>query len=199
MTTGSKFSRTIGKKNDGLGNNQSRQKAQQDILALAQDVIKLQQAHNALAQVAQKELNNIGDRLDDIAVICQALATVVGIEKVNDVAKNIRIEMSEKDVAAQEANVAKALTEGKIKAVDAVTENCLLVTTIVRADGSQVYPRKSFVAFGSLKPEIQAIAKDKKVGDKFELPTGAGIMTVLEIYEDVPEQASGQDEEKSPE
>jgi len=183
-----KFDRTIGKKNDGLGNNKNRQDIAAKVAMLLGDFQKLAKGHNDLARFVQQEIDTAGNRLDDISVVLQAIATVVGTDKVNEAAKAIRIEMSEKDVASQDSNIANAVKEGKLKVIDTVTESCLLITTIVRPDGTQVYPRKSAVAFASLKPEIQALAKDKKVGDKFDLPTaGSGTMTILEIYEDVPE------------
>lgn len=176
----------LGKKSDGLGNNKKRQEAIGAIGALAGDLQKLTNAHNALAKIIQKEIDGTSDRLDDISIVLQALSTIVGIEKVNEAAKNIRIEISEKDIQAQEQAVAGELQKGTLKKIEAVTETCLVVTTVVRADGSQVYPRKSYLPLKSFKPEIQAILKDKKIGDKFELPTGAGTMEVLEIYEEVP-------------
>ena len=181
----SKLGKSLSKKNDGLTNNGARQKAMELIQSLIQDLKNLTDAHNALANATQKEIDGIGDRLDDVSIILQSISTLLGVEKVNEEAKKIRIDLSEKDVAAQEKKVEEVLSKGQLKTIEAVTESSLVVSTVKRADGTQVYPRKSYLPFTTFKPEIQAIVKDKKVNEKVELPDGSGIMEILEIYEEV--------------
>lgn len=181
----SKLSKSLNKKNDGLGNNNKRKEAFELIQALVKDLKNLTNGHNALAAATQREVDSVGERLDDLSIILQAISTILGVEKVNEEAKKIRIDMSEKDVQAQEQKVQEVLEKGELKKLEEVTDKCLVVSTVKRADGTQVYPRKSYLPFKAFKPEIQAIVKDKKIGDKFDLPDGSGVMEVLELYEEV--------------
>jgi hypothetical protein len=180
-----KYGRTTAKKSSGLSNHSQRMDAQEKIALIISDMGKLFQAHNGLAQDTQSNMDAINNRLNDISVVIQAMATIVGTDKVNDEARKIRIEMSEKGIVATDANIAKAVTDGSLKVTDTVTETCLLVVTATKPDGTQKYPRKSYLEFGGMAPELQAIAKDKKAGDSFEAPNGAGTITILEVYENV--------------
>jgi hypothetical protein len=173
-----KLNKQLNKGNDGLGNNKKRQ-------AVANDIGKLVDAHNALARITQEKIDEINNHLEEISIVLQSISQIIGVEKVAEGAKAFRIKMAEDEVVKQAANVAKFYEEGKLAKVDAVNEGCLVVTTVKKADGTQTYPTKSYLPLVYYKPEIQEILKGKKVGDVLPMPTEGGTIEVLEIYIEV--------------
>jgi hypothetical protein len=182
MTRQSKISNKFSKKTDGLSNNKIRQ-------TLKEDLHKAIEAHNALARITQNNVEEISDRLADISIIQQALAQLVGIEKVNEAAKAIRIKLLEEEVARQSESVAKGVEEKKLLKTDTITEDSLVVTSVTKTNGEPMHPSKNYLPFGYYKPEVKALLKDKKVGDKIELPTGGSTIEVLEVYIEVKPQS----------
>jgi hypothetical protein len=177
-----KLSKSLNKGTDGLGNNKLREGA---VAAIKQ----LTEHHNNLAKATQEGLNSleaaITERLNDNSIVLQAISQIVGFEKVNEAAKAIRIKLLEDEAAEQGKNVTKALEEGKLKVVETADETCLVVTTVKKADGSLMYPSKSYLPFGFYKPEVQAVLRGKKVGEVTQLPTDGGTIEILEIYVEV--------------
>jgi hypothetical protein len=175
MTRPSKLSKQLSKKQDGLGNNKARQ-------GLADQLQEVINKHNQLAQIMRNSFDEMTERLNDASIVQQAIAQVVGIEKVNENAKGIRIKLLEDEATQQGKNVAKGVEDGTLLNAETVTEGSLVVTSVKKADGSPMYPSKSYLPFGYYKPEVQAVIRDKKVGDIVTLPMDGSIMEVLEIY-----------------
>ena len=186
MTRPSKLTKKLNKSNDGLSNNQKRQEIK-DI------VVRIAKAHNELASIVDKKTQDINDRLDDNSIVMQAIAQILGVEKVAETAKTVRIKIVEDEARQQGENVAKGFAEGKLAKVDKVSENTLVVTTVKKPDGTVMYPTKSYLPFGFYKPEVQAVLRDKKVGDVMQLPTDSGNIEILDIYIEVQksEEATG--------
>ena len=184
MTRSVKLSKQMSKTNDGLSNNKARKGAMEDIQ-------KLVQAHNSLARITQDSLDKIENRLDDMSVIFQAISNIVGVDAVKEESKKIRIALIEAEVAQQQQNVDNAVKDGKLVAVEVITENSLVVTEATKPDGTPAYPSKNIFLFGQYNPEIQAILRDKKVGDSTEIPGVGGMLTVKAIYEEVQTPATG--------
>jgi hypothetical protein len=179
-----KLSKQLTKGQDGLGNNKKRG-------LIAEDLQKLIEAHNSLAEVAQKELDNIGRRLDDVTITLKAISNVVGLDKVQAESKKIRIQLLEDESAEMGRNVEKAYSEGKLAKVFEVTDKCLVVASIFNADGTQTYPSKNYLTFATIKPEVQALILGKKVEEILQLPTESGTIQILELYEECVPATSG--------
>jgi hypothetical protein len=179
-----KLSKQLNKGQDGLGNNKKRG-------LIAEDIQKIIEAHNALARAMQNEINQLTSRLDDTSIILQGISNVVGVEKVAEAAKAVRIKLLEDNAAEQGANVAKAYSEGRLMKTFEVNDKSLVVTTMKKSDGSPMYPTKSYLPFGNFKPEVQAILLGKKIGDVEQLPTEGGTIEILEIYEECEPATSG--------
>ena len=172
---GSKMSKQFSKGQDGMSNSKKRQQA---IGAIKQVV----EHHNMLAKIVDDGFKDIASRIEDISVVLQAISQVVGLDKVNEKAKEIRIQLLENESAEQGKNVEKAVAEGRLVVTETATENTLVVTTVKKADGSPMYPSKSYLPFAQLKPEVQAVLRDKKVGAVETLPTDGGTIELLAIY-----------------
>jgi len=183
MTRPSKLSKQLAKSNDGVGNNKAR-------TGLAAEIQRVIDAHNQLAQIVQKSFDEVNNRANDTSIILQSIAQIVGLEKVNEGSKAIRIKLLEDEAAQQGKNVAKGVEDGKLVKVDKVDGNCLIVTAIKKVDGSPMYPSKNYLPYGYYKPEIQVILKDKGVGSVLEMPaeSGGGTIEVLEIYVEAKEE-----------
>ena len=97
-----KLSKSLNKGTDGLGNNKLREGA---VAAIKQ----LTEHHNNLAKATQEGLNSleaaITERLNDNSIVLQAISQIVGLEKVNEAAKTIRIKLLEDEAAEQGKNV----------------------------------------------------------------------------------------------
>jgi hypothetical protein len=192
-----KLSKKLNKGTDGLSNNKKRNEAITAIGQLAKALQELQHAQSKLAGLTQTAVQGIEERVENSSIVIQAILNTIEEdyevkpgqprnplnEKVAENAKKIRIKLVEDESAQQGEAVLKALAEGTLIKEETAKENTLLVTTIKKGDGSQTYPTKNYTPFASLKPEIQAAAKDKKVGDIIELPTeGGGTMEIIGIY-----------------
>ena len=173
-----KLGKQLNKANDGLGNNKKRE-------GIKDDIQKVIEAHNSLAKITQTNIDQIQTRIDDVSVVLQAIAQILGVEKVAEGSKQIRIKLLEDESAEQGENVAKALEEGKLSKAELVDEKCMVITSVKKSDGSPMYPSKSYLPFSFYKPEVQAVLKGKKVGDVMELPTDGGTIEILEIYVEV--------------
>jgi hypothetical protein len=179
-----KLSKQLSKGQDGLGNNKKRG-------LITEDLQKLVEAHNNLATVSQKELDGIGKRLDDMTVTLQAIANVVGMDKVREESKKIRIQLLEDESAEMGKNVEKAYGEGKLMKIFEVTDKCLVVASIFNPDGTQTHPFKNYLTFATIKPEVQALLLGKKIGETLQLPTESGTIQILESYEECVPATSG--------
>ena len=172
-----KLSKQLSKGSDGLGNNKKRG-------LIAEDIQKLIEAHNALAKAMQNEINQLTSRLDDTSIVLQGISNVVGVEKVAEASKQVRINLLEAESAEKGTQVAKAYSEGRLAKTFEVTDKSLVVSSIKKSDGSPMYPTKNYLSFSSFKPEVQAVLLGKKIGDKEQLPTEDGTIEILEIYEE---------------
>jgi hypothetical protein len=166
----------ITKKTPELSNHQKR-------LSILDDIKRLTDAHNGLAQFVQRENDKFDERLDDVSVVLKAIATIIGEEKVADAARAIRIETSEKNVANQEAALQKQIDGGKIASVETVTPGLLVVTSIKRPDGTLFYPTKNFLPLEQYHQDVQPLLIGKKVGDIIEFNNNS--VEVLGIYGEV--------------
>jgi hypothetical protein len=172
-----KLAKQLNKGQDGLGNNKKR-------ALIAGDIQKIVDAHNALANVIQKELDSVGKRLDDMTITFQAIANVIGVDKIKEESKKIRIQLLEDESAETGKNVEKAYSEGKLAKIFEVTDKSLVVAAIFNADGTQTHPYKNYLTFATIKPEVQALILGKKIGETLQLPTESGKIQILELYEE---------------
>lgn len=180
MTRSSKLNKRLSKNRDGLSNNKAR-------ATLADDLRKTIDAHNQLAKIAQSSLEEVTERLNDCSIVQQALAQIVGVEKVSEASKAIRIQILEAEVTKQGGTLDKAIAEGTLAKAETVTERTLVVTSVKKADGSPLYPSKSYLPFQYYKPEVQAVLLGTKAGDVVTLPLDGAIMEVIGVYvESVP-------------
>jgi hypothetical protein len=179
-----KLAKQLNKGQDGLGNNKKR-------TLIAGDIEKIVNAHNALANAVQKELDGVGKRMDDMAITFQAIANIIGVDKVKEESKTIRIQLLEDESAEMGKNVEKAYSEGKLIKLFEVTNKSLVVAAIFNATGEQTHPHKSYLTFSTIKPEVQALILGKKIGETLQLPTESGTIQILEIYEECIPATSG--------
>jgi hypothetical protein len=178
------------KKSDGMGNNKTRADALDRIAVVEQQVIDVVNSHNDLAKATHANVVEINNRLDDIYIILQAISQMVGVDKVNEKSKEIRIAVVENEAKENEAAVAKALADGTLVKAETVTAESLVVMSIKKLDGSVTYPTKTFVTYAGIKPELQSLVLGKKVGETVVIPENNNTLEILDIYVEVVKEPS---------
>lgn len=172
-----KLSKQLNKAQDGLSNNKKREGA-------ANDIARIVKAHNALAEVSNREFDQIARRLDDMTITLQSIGNIIGVEAVQAESKKLRIKILEDESLEKGKKVAEVYAAGGLVKTLAATDKSLIVASICQADGTVAYPSKHYLTWGSILPEVQAILLGKGVGETLQLPTASGTITILELYEE---------------
>jgi hypothetical protein len=135
----------------------------------------------------EKLINSLQNQLDDMAMMIEAIRRIKDItpEVLGAKIRELKIELLEKDAKENEGKVLKAVEEGKLVVNDKVDDNTLVGISAVKSDGSPKYPSLSYIDFSQFKPEIQAIMRDKVVGDVVTDPSNGDSITVKSIYAEV--------------
>lgn len=193
-----KMEKKMAKKNSGMTNQKQRDNISVDVGRLAVALQQLGQAQNQLAKIVNENAQAVSEQLGDAALSIEALLEVLewdGEDQTNIKerfqvkVKELHIRNLEKDAQERRDMVKKSLEEKKIVATTKVTEGSLLCLAVKKPDGSPCYPTFSYEMFGSIKPELQAVLKDKEVGAIVTDPANGKAVEILELYEQAQEPA----------
>jgi len=167
------------KKTPGLTNHKQRTRIEAQLSELVEN-------HNKLAMATQQIYEAVRQDINNVVLKIQAIARVVGDDKVNAEVQKIVIENHEKDVAANTKIVEEGLADGQLVVKDVIEKDsdCLIVGSITDKDGVVVHPTKTYVRLSQYKPEFTELLLGKTVGDTLTLEDGS-TLKVLELYTQV--------------
>jgi hypothetical protein len=127
----------------------------------------------------------LSSQLSELTEIVNALVSLVGED---DVAKSVtesRIAKAQQESDAAKAALAQAVTDGKYKATDVITEKSVIVGNEKNKEGVTIPPGRAQLLFTKLLEEFREKMLGQKVGFTVTTPPG-GTFEVTEIYEEVP-------------
>jgi hypothetical protein len=134
-----------------------------------------------------RRMSNQAEQFSQLVEVVDAIVSKIGPEAIEEAISASRIERARADRARQEANLAQALTEGKLVEVSVVTDSCLIAGEETDATGKVVEPGWFLLHYTQLKPGAQESLLGKDKG--FETTADNGnTFKVVGIYEVVPEK-----------
>lgn len=122
----------------------------------------------------QARLQRIENFQNEIVETLQAISAVIGQEEVQE-----RVGAIKRDKMF--AAVTEAVREGKLEAVDTVTESSFLVGKQTNADGSLVFPGRFQLFANALLEDVREDIIGKSVGDKVTMPDKS-VVEIVEVY-----------------
>lgn len=157
--------------------------ASQKIEDLERAVMSGFQVSNNMARdimIIKDALKLLGNKVDSIMEASQKGLAL------ND--ENISKLMLERNITELKGKVENLVTQGILKATDAVGDNTFLVGSENEKGGKVIHPRVQFT-YGSLEKELQEKLKGAKVGDLVTFQEDKLRFSVQEIYAIVPPKA----------
>lgn len=172
-----------------ISNRQSAKDAFGRLTSLEKRVADVEQTISRVLMAVNQVIANLNKDVGDVAEKLEAVVSILGPDEVAQAVGELRAQALRDAAEKTKADIAKAVTEGKLLKAEAVTdEKSLIVGKEVQKDGTEVPPGYSAVRFLQLKPEYRTKLTGKKVGDVIETENG-GNFTILELYEVVPPPA----------
>lgn len=148
----------------------------------------IEQGVASIVDQVNKRLGHLQQRGQEVEDVLKGIVDMLGTDKVTEAVIKVKNAEVEKEAAEKKANVLKAVEDNKLKAVEVVTANSVIVGTEVKPDGTVTLPQENVVGFMALNADLQALLLDKKVGESFEIPgTNGNVFTVLAVYDIVEE------------
>jgi hypothetical protein len=148
------------------------------IAALEQDLPKLLGSVN-------DAFMRISTQQSELTEIVNALVALVGEEDVAKAVMEARMARVQQESDASKAALDKAVTEGKVVAIPAITDASIIVGVEKAKDGTVKHPGRAQIGFSKLLPDFQKMLLGQAVGFTVATPEG-GTFEVQEIYEAVP-------------
>jgi hypothetical protein len=132
--------------------------------------------------------SNLEGRLNEFTEILNALSQLTGETAVSAKIAENRIARAEALAQQQEEGLKKAITDGRVVAVAAVTEQSVIVGSKSDKDGKlEVANGRVQMEFAQIIPAFKSKFLGAVVGAKVETPDG-GTIEVKEIYDLVPQK-----------
>ena len=158
--------------------------------SLIEEVDALKSTLSSVITQLNKVLAGADSRSREVEDVLKGVVHILGTDKVAEAVVKVKNDEIEADSAKKKENVLAAVAEGKLKACDTVTPNCVVIGTELRPDGTPTVPKENVVGFMTLNAELQSLLAGKKVGEVFEIPnTNGNTFQILELYDIVEEQA----------
>lgn len=173
-----------------MGNKGGAQVETKKALSAMERVERLEQIqmqNQAVLSRVLGALQQVGNRVDAAREVVDILAELLGDAKVltkdqiDERAKERRDKALQIQVEQQRGEVAKAVEQGRLVAVEAVDENSLIVAAEYNEKGEKLAPGVLYSMTSQFVPAIRDVLPGKKVFDKIEAPDGH-TLEVLEIY-----------------
>jgi hypothetical protein len=181
----------------GLTNESKRREAFERLTLLEGAYAKLISAVNESFQKVARDAVNTNQDVLTLDRFLGSLMEVLGSDindKVRELVKSKRIAELEAEAETQTQQVKVLVAEGKLKAMDTVSdENSFMVVTQRDETGNPKHPVRQHASLEQFEPAVKELLVGKKVGETLTLPTG-GTVEILECYRaGTPASPEGQD------
>jgi len=135
-----------------------------------------------IVSAVNNSLSQVSQQLAGITEVLDAVVQTLGQETIQKVMTENRTAKAEAQAEAEKEALQELVAKGDIKAVEKVTEKCIVVGRETDKDGAVRVPGRAQVAFARIDPNFQPALLGQAPGFSLELPTG-GKFEVLEVYE----------------
>lgn len=137
-----------------------------------------------LAIAVNSSLNQLGGMNGESREMLDAVIQAVGVDVVQGIIEQNRLQAMKDAVEKTKENIAKALTEGKLVKTTVIAPKTLIVGRETKEDGSEIPPGMAFVQIEQVKEDFRAKLLGQGIGFKMETET-KGLFEVLDLYQPV--------------
>ena len=140
--------------------------------------------------------NKIIQGLQNVEVMVEAVAELLGADKVAEKIKEINVTKLEANVAQADINFAESVSNGLLEQLEVLegTEDSLKQTVVCVSvkdeNGELKHPSKVYMEYSRFKDDLKPLMLGKKVGESFESPEKS-TFTIIGIYRATEKAVSG--------
>lgn len=132
-------------------------------------------------------VRQLTDAVNELRLYTDVLVGLAGVDAVADKVREVRTAQANEQMAAEDADTAKAVESGTLVPAEVVSPNSVIVITATGTDGVRQIPDHRRISFAQLKEEVKPQMEGKSKGFVLELPDKS-TLTIVDLY-DVNQQA----------
>lgn len=140
----------------------------------------------AFPQLIEAINDSMKRRIDPLVKPLNALVEMMGRDQVLAKMQELQERQQTEEMEAKKSQLQAAVADGRIVKKDSISEASLIVATETDVNGKTIHPGRFHVNFGDIAPQFQEKLLGKRAGVKVEIPGGAGVFEVQEVYEFAP-------------
>lgn len=161
-----------------------KQKPDSNKGALAR-IADIEETIPAIIQALQDGLNQMNAKLNGAVEVLKAVTQELGTDKIQAIVDAARATERQERADAAKKWLDEAVAEGKLKHVDTITDDALVVGVEYDKDGVEIPPGRVQLTVTQIQPVIREKLVGQPVGTRVETPAGT-TFEILEAYLEVP-------------